>query len=910
VALEVNLLPFKTKEGKPILEMSEYITHIFGTYTVNLHFIGFKTSNGKLFFYGDPHTGTPFIIGQYMQKLHGVRMALSRGISYLKPNFRRGPFSTTIPKDDSNYKEPELIDDEEVCQKLEGEELDYALYYSEEDELLFTKVEAGDKPGTPFEKLIFGDEKVILPSVRDEKNFNEKLKKKINPLLKVQKTKKESDAEEQKKRHALEQQAELIRTKKSETRASIKFSKPLSINDKITEKTEILYGQKPPKTGAVFTDDIFKPFKTSLIPVDNQGNNVVPEGVLDEEIEEWPKIKWTRAQEIYDTESFQVILGNIEPGDILQGSLGNCYFLSAIATIAEERPDLIPKRFLFKEKSNESCYGVCFRVNGRWKVILLDDYFPCMETELAFTRSNGEELWVLLLEKAWAKLCGSYANIIGGMPNEVFNSITPSFTENIDISLEDHNALWKKLKIGEEKNFLMSAGTGTEGKDMGLEPGHAYSLFRAVEYNDKGTIIRLLQLRNPWGEGEWTGDYSDNSSKWTSKLKEAVNFTNAPDGKFWMDFDNFVQYFVVCNICKNHVGYFNHEINLSKNDTDKPVISETDINEDGTHVYFQIHQKYKRFRLRDGSFPVQVIFNLILVDENFKFIDGVFSDENIDCVEATLNKGKYYLISDINYRFMEGTKPHGYALTTYSNKQVVLKKIDMNPGEALKKALINYSKERLKPITPFEMTLFERTGAFCYRRIVNPFPGGVIIYENNTDDLTFDGIIDFNECEGAGLYDFNTHLTTPIKEKVQIEIKPKSSEVVFIRHHGKNPQIGFVEKASRSGLYCPMELRETEEMLQEATFKKGDKSKIDPSIDVFKYVLEHPKGYGIGFENKTKKSYRIAVDWILLNLIYISKGKSRVAFDLKPGERFFAFLRSVNNARKSSYEEEIELDII
>lgn len=42
-------------------------------------------------------------------------------------------------------------------------------------------------------------------------------------------------------------------------------------------------------------------------------------------------------------------------------------------------------------------------------------------------------------------------------------------------------------------------------------PGHAYSVISAKEV--KGN--RLLCLRNPWGNYEWEGDWSDKSKLWT-----------------------------------------------------------------------------------------------------------------------------------------------------------------------------------------------------------------------------------------------------------------------------------------------------------------------------------------------------------------------------------------------------------
>lgn len=54
-----------------------------------------------------------------------------------------------------------------------------------------------------------------------------------------------------------------------------------------------------------------------------------------------------------------------------------------------------------------------------------------------------------------------------------------------------------------------SRGEGEEQNADGIISGHAYSLISIHEFQYRGKTVRLLKLRNPWGSGEWQGDWSD-----------------------------------------------------------------------------------------------------------------------------------------------------------------------------------------------------------------------------------------------------------------------------------------------------------------------------------------------------------------------------------------------------------------
>ena len=85
--------------------------------------------------------------------------------------------------------------------------------------------------------------------------------------------------------------------------------------------------------------------------------------------------------------------------------------------------------------------------------------------------------------------------------------------------------------------------------------GHAYGVIDVCEIESEGEILKLLKIRNPWGRGEWNGDWSDKSELWTDKLKEKLGFEKANDGIFWMNFEDFKDCFKRVQICHFQQDY-------------------------------------------------------------------------------------------------------------------------------------------------------------------------------------------------------------------------------------------------------------------------------------------------------------------------------------------------------------------
>ncbi len=128
---------------------------------------------------------------------------------------------------------------------------------------------------------------------------------------------------------------------------------------------------------------------------------------------------------------------------------------------------------------------------NRWKNLILDDYFPCfpVSTPIFGKSSYNGEFWVVLLEKAFAKMYGSYKRIETGNPRHSLIDITgcPTYTyelykDEIKLLIED-GLFWQDLKKWHEKGFVIAAGT-KEIKDKekldGLIREHAYTIIKVV----------------------------------------------------------------------------------------------------------------------------------------------------------------------------------------------------------------------------------------------------------------------------------------------------------------------------------------------------------------------------------------------------------------------------------------------
>ncbi|XP_037358188.1 calpain-3 isoform X2 [Talpa occidentalis] len=268
---------------------------------------------------------------------------------------------------------------------------------------------------------------------------------------------------------------------------------------------------------------------------------------------------WKRPPEICENPRF--IIGGANRTDICQGDLGDCWFLAAIACLTLNEHLLF--RVIPHDQSFTENYAGIFHFQfwryGDWVDVVIDDCLPTYNNQLVFTKSNHRnEFWSALLEKAYAKLHGSYEALKGGNTTEAMEDFTGGVTEFFEIK-DAPRDMYKIMKKAIERGSLMGCSIDTivpvqyeTRMACGLVKGHAYSVTGLDETMFKDEKVKLVRLRNPWGQVEWIGSWSDGWKDWSfvdKDEKARLQHLVTEDGEFWMSYEDFIYHFTKLEIC-------------------------------------------------------------------------------------------------------------------------------------------------------------------------------------------------------------------------------------------------------------------------------------------------------------------------------------------------------------------------
>ncbi|XP_062843880.1 calpain-10 isoform X2 [Trichomycterus rosablanca] len=265
-------------------------------------------------------------------------------------------------------------------------------------------------------------------------------------------------------------------------------------------------------------------------------------------------VTWLRPQEICRSPC-------LFPDDITeaypkQGILGDCWLLCACSMLLKSHHLLDqvmpPGQHVWGEKGYRGQFRFQFWRNGRWTEVRVDDRLPCVKNTLCFSRCHQPSaFWVALLEKAYAKLCGSYEHLWAGQVCEAVVDLSGGVAERWSLTHAEDTlsgrSLFPELSNEMRKRSYISccvhralSGSSEQGQF------HALSVMEWTDVKTSaGDQVRLLRIRNPWGRKAWNGAWTESGSGWNclDPSCSADLLGRTQEGEFWVDEMEFRQEF-------------------------------------------------------------------------------------------------------------------------------------------------------------------------------------------------------------------------------------------------------------------------------------------------------------------------------------------------------------------------------
>ncbi|XP_060809686.1 calpain-C isoform X2 [Amyelois transitella] len=208
---------------------------------------------------------------------------------------------------------------------------------------------------------------------------------------------------------------------------------------------------------------------------------------------------WKRPKELYQN---PVFMSDIDTFDVTQGKLGDKWLVSCLGVLFLSK-GLFHKVVPTDQRVDREYAGI-FRFRlwwcGQWTEVLVDDRLPTVDERLAFLQSSQTgQLWPALLEKAYAKLHGSYealkyGNLLDGLA-DLTGGITESISEKVDVgtlaNLLRHNSL---------VTAYYSPGPAEEPL-VGLHSEMNYRIYRVDKIRTTEGIMYLVLIKRPLTPG-------------------------------------------------------------------------------------------------------------------------------------------------------------------------------------------------------------------------------------------------------------------------------------------------------------------------------------------------------------------------------------------------------------------------
>jgi len=396
----------------------------------------------------------------------------------------------------------------------------------------------------------------------------------------------------------------------------------------------------------------------------------------------FPELSWKRLPELMEANYKQAVLfNNFFLADVWKSSLLGSEFYSAIA-IAAEFPQRLSRVFNTRELNNEGVYSLNLFIAGVQIEILLDDYFPCTsDNQLMYSRPVANELWFLFVEKAFAKLYGSYKELANLSIVDTLEILTGMPVSRCMLRDANEDRLWRKLMDCDKKNYIICAGEMKNQSNANINRH-----FNVISLHEVDGC-RLLKIRNHFGHFDWKGDFSLNSPSWTKSLREQVGYYPNDKSCFYMTIKDFINEFEAITICHYHDNWVKNQMNVTCN-PNHFVYFEINVEKE-LEAFISIHQKQPEFCEEGPEYNISPVEIIMAKDIDGKNLDSIVFGERAclmgkptlyvqEGLEMKLRQGRYILCVKVKW---VDEQPHDFYLNIFSSASVKVTQLEASQNQ-------------------------------------------------------------------------------------------------------------------------------------------------------------------------------------------------------------------------------------
>ena len=622
-----------------------------------------------------------------------------------------------------------------------------------------------------------------------------------------------------------------------------------------------------------------------------------------------------------------------DPNDIRQGLIPCSHLDSALSSLAEKY-NLIKRLFKNDTYNENGLYQIKLCVGGEWTTVVVDDYFPCipMSSPLV-TASQSNELWILILEKALAKVYDCYYNLTCLNLSDFFLTLTgcPSFSYNLEnLQNEEKKDIFNKIKnfVLEKKylvvaiskmNDLDSNNNNEENEDdTGLTvPNYGYTIIDIkMKYKPN-----LIVLRRVWFDEKRENNIDNYINNLINEYPSLVNEFN--DNVLVLTFKDFLKEFSSLAVCltKNweevHIRgkFVKIGDEITNNEENEQVMSKWyySINlEKQTNLIislFQDEDKFKENDARKNLLDISISVLKLELNNNSNKNEIIhiqtydFSMSPNLQLEFNLPPGQYLIVPRTSGCLFGRSLLNNLKTENKNNENGV--EIYNMETKIFSSIFINTIKDIFKK---FDILLNKSLGFREFKQFLECVKVDTSSFDENVFKNITEEFQSYNGCiTENGFVEFWKKKTIENIEEVKNWLKalgydndlyPLKSRCFMLTFHSDIP----ISVSARDALSTDLNKKIDKLIIK----SMGEKIKNKKDISVFQYQSKISNIYSYGCLNEGNEPYRVSINFKSENNIY-SYGKNKIEKIVQPNK--YEFFTHVFPFPNNDMNNELEFNI-